>query len=125
LHHPSRRSGTRTNHAPFGSAKGLGSSRHVLDVRGWTIDPDTPKKATRVIAVVSGGTPARFTIRLRGLADETRAGLTQRYPSAGANHGFDLRTTLKRAQTVRVKVLALDTTDGSRTVVKTLSVAVP
>ena len=127
LHDPAGRGGGGgpTDRLPFGSAKASSASGHTVDVRGWTIDPDTPRTPTNVVVIISGKKPSPFTIRLKGTAGIARPDVATRYPTAGPYHGFDLGTTLKRAQTVQIKVVAPDTTDPSRTVIRSTSLAVP
>ncbi len=124
LHHPSG-TGGGTNHPPFGTAKAKALPGHGVEVRGWTIDRDTPTTATRVIVAISGRKPAPFTIKLRAVADDARPNVARKYPWAGPNHGFDLKTTLKRGQRVQIIVRAVDTSTGKRTTIKTLVLRVP
>src|SRR5581483_7731123 len=115
LHDPAGRGGGTTNHPPIGAiTSAKGSSGHNVDVRGWTIDPDTPKKSTNVVMFVSGNLPAPFKIRVAGVANVYRADVARKHPNAGPLHGYDLNTTIRRAQRVQVRVFAFDTTDGSR-----------
>jgi hypothetical protein len=124
LHDPSS-SGT-TDRPPFGAVtKAAGSSGHKVRVKGWTIDPDTPTKATKVVVFVSGSKPSSFRIRIDGLADLYRADVASDYPKAGAYHGFDLHTTIQRAQTVHVTAYAIDTAGGPRALIGSGSVSVP
>jgi len=125
LHDPQGRGGTGTNHPPFGASKATASSGHKIDVRGWTIDPDTPKSAARVLVIITGDKPASFRIRLSGVANLARPDIATKYPRAGQYHGFDLATTIKRAQKVQVRTVAFDTTDGSRALIRSVSLSVP
>jgi hypothetical protein len=124
LHDPSG-SGT-TDRPPYGAVtKAAGSSGHKVRVKGWTIDPDTPTTPTKVVAFVSGSKPSAFRIRIDGLANLYRADVASAYPKAGPYHGFDLHTTVQRAQTVTVSVYAVDTSGGPRALIGSRSVSVP
>lgn len=115
-----------TNRPPFGSLdRAFGVKPHKVELKGWTIDPDTPKKPTKVIAFVTGQKPSPFRIRVDGLANLSRPDVGRNHPQAGDFHGFDLSTTISRAQTVHVNVVAVDTTDGSRAPIGSATVAVP
>jgi len=124
LHDPGS-SGGGTNQPPFGASKATAATGHKIDVGGWTIDPDTPKTPTRVVVIVTGNKPAPFRIKLTATANLSRPDIATKYPWAGQYHGFDVQTTIKQAQKVQVNTVALDTTDGSRTRIRSVSLSVP
>jgi hypothetical protein len=74
-----------------------------IAVRGWAIDPDTPRTATRVHVYVDGVGRGSFP------ADADRADIGRAYPTAGPAHGFSASLTV--APGAR-KVCALATSTG-------------
>jgi hypothetical protein len=74
-----------------------------IAVRGWTIDLDTPRTATRVHVYVDGVGRGSFP------ADGERADVGRAHPEAGSAHGFAATVTGVPAGTRKVCVLATST----------------
>jgi SpoIID/LytB domain protein len=69
--------------AAFGSLDSVrGTGVGQITVRGWTIDPDTPRTPGRVHVYVDGAARGSFP------ADQPRSDIARVYPYAGSAHGF-------------------------------------
>jgi hypothetical protein len=63
-----------------------GTSGNALDVRGWAVDPASPKAPAYVDVYVDA--PSGITKGYRLLADEARSDIGQIFPQYGAAHGL-------------------------------------
>lgn len=71
---------------PFGSLEVVTGQAGGIDVRGWTIDPDTAKAIN--VHVYVGSTLAGVIP-----ASESRADIGRAFPDYGPNHGYSLRAS--------------------------------
>ena len=101
---------------PSGKVSLVSSPRsHRLHLKGWAVDPNTPKASVRVRAYVGGPAGKGHRIEL-GLAARSSAAAATAVPGAGTPHGFDVtvKSTWTGKRTVYVYARNLTGTPGAQ-----------
>ncbi|MCG7418493.1 hypothetical protein MHY30_13355 [Microbacterium sp. ACRRU] len=98
---------TRAAGRPIGAIDAVDAYPGGVQVRGWTIDPDTVDPIR--VRVDIGGVATTVT------ADVDRPDLLGPYPASGSRHGFDARIPVTQGGSGQVCLTALNTGSGQDT----------
>ena len=79
-----------TNNDPFGSIDTIEQTFDGVRISGWAIDQDAPREPVEVHVYIGGSADsgeAKNVYKIK--ADKERQDIAEKYPEAGANHGYD------------------------------------
>ena len=79
-----------TNNNPFGSIDTIEQTFDGVRVSGWAIDPDAQRESVEVHVYIGGSAGSGEAKNVYKItADKERQDIAEKYPEAGANHGYD------------------------------------
>ncbi len=108
----------KTGYVPNDLPKGYLDSAGCSAIKGWSQDPDTPKKAISVQLFFDGKAGASGTTKVTTTANVTRQDLCG--PLGSCNHGFSVAppSKLLDGQSHSVYAYGIDSTTGKRSLLK-------
>ncbi len=117
---------TSSSDDPRGSFDAVSSpAPGQVTISGWAFDPNAPHKQVSIRAYLGGKSGEGESYELGPVADRERSDLAERFPRAGAGHGFEESFPVIGSGRQRVCVYALDIGAGSDRLLGCRDVGVP